>query len=56
MNKKEKCFARKMKKVLREFKRHKLHSGSKRGPMVHKKSQALAIGLQSARQKCRLKK
>ena len=35
----------KVKKVLGEFKGGSLHSGSKKGPVVKKKAQALAIGL-----------
>lgn len=40
----------KIAKVLGEFKENKLHSGSKKGPLVKSKSQALAIGLSEARQ------
>lgn len=36
-------------KVLGEFKAGKLHSGSKKGPLVKSKDQALAIGLSEAR-------
>jgi len=39
----------KVAKVLREFESGKLHSSSKKGPIVEKKSQALAIGLSEAR-------
>lgn len=35
--------------TLREFKRHKLHSGSKHGPLVRKRSQALAIAFSEMR-------
>ena len=35
--------------VLKEFKSKKLHSGSKKGPVVKNKAQALAIGLSEAR-------
>lgn len=34
--------------VLREFKKGKLHSGSKKGPVVKSKGQALAIALSEA--------
>ena len=39
----------KIRKVLTEFKENKLHSGSKKGPLVKGKAQALAIGLNEAR-------
>jgi hypothetical protein len=35
----------KVKKVMKEFKEKKLHSGSKKGPIVKKKDQAIAIAL-----------
>ena len=38
-----------MKKTMREFKQGKLHSGSKTGPLVKKRKQAIAIGLNSKR-------
>jgi len=41
----------KMGKVLGEWKRGKLHSGSKRGPMVKNRAQALAIAFSEARRK-----
>lgn len=44
---------RKMKKVMKEFSEGKLHSGSKEGPKVKSKAQALAIGYSSARKKAR---
>lgn len=40
---------RKVKKVMEEFKEHKLHSGSKKGPTVTNPKQAIAIGLSEAR-------
>lgn len=40
---------RKVKKVMTEFKEGKLHSGSKKGPEVTSKPQAIAIGLSEAR-------
>ena len=35
----------KIEKVMSEFKSKKLHSGSKKGPIVKKKDQAVAIAL-----------
>lgn len=35
--------------VMHEFKERTLHSGSKHGPIVRKKAQALAIALEEAR-------
>lgn len=42
---------RKIIKVLREFKGGKLHSGSKKGPKVKNRRQAIAIALSEARKK-----
>lgn len=39
----------KMKKVMKEYKSGKLHSGSKKGPLVKKRKQAIAIGLSEQR-------
>lgn len=39
---------KKMSKVMEEFKASKLHSGSKKGPVVTNKKQALAIALSEA--------
>lgn len=36
-------------KVMGEFKRGKLHSGSKKGPMVTKRKQAIAIAMSEGR-------
>ena len=36
-------------KVMREYKEGELHSGSKHGPKVKSKSQAIAIALSEAR-------
>ena len=36
-------------KVMGEFKRGALHSGSKKGPLVKNRAQAVAIGLSEAR-------
>lgn len=38
----------KVKKVMTEYKNDKLHSGSKKGPLVHSKRQALAIAMNEA--------
>lgn len=40
---------RKVKKVMKEFKENELHSGSKKGPLVKDKKQAVAIALSEAR-------
>jgi len=40
---------KKIKKVLREFKEGKLHSGSKKGPVVSSRPQAIAIALSEAK-------
>lgn len=39
----------KVKKVMKEYKADKLHSGSKKGPLVKNPKQALAIALSEAR-------
>lgn len=39
----------KVHKVMHEFKEGDLHSGSKHGPMVHNRKQAIAIALSEAR-------
>ena len=44
MDKKQK----KVEKVMREFKKGKLHSGSKKGPKVKSRKQAIAIALSEA--------
>jgi len=38
----------KVEKVLHEYKEGKLHSGSKKGPVVKKRDQAVAIALSEA--------
>jgi hypothetical protein len=43
-------------KVLREFKAGKLHSGSKKGPKVTSKKQALAIAMSEAKMAKKKKK
>lgn len=39
----------KVEKVMKEFSEDKLHSGSKKGPLVKNRKQAIAIGLSEAR-------
>lgn len=39
----------KVHKVLSEYKHEELHSGSKKGPLVKNRKQAIAIGLSEAR-------
>lgn len=39
----------KVEKVMREYKEHKLHSGSKKGPIVTNPKQGIAIALSEAR-------
>lgn len=41
--------AKKVEKVMREYKEGKLHSGSKKGPEVKSRKQAIAIALSEAR-------
>jgi len=38
----------KIEKIMHEFKKGKLHSGSKKGPKVKKKKQAIAIAMSEA--------
>lgn len=40
---------KKMRKVMREYKEGELHSGSKKGPKVKSRAQAIAIGLSEKR-------
>jgi len=40
---------KKMNKVMGEYKSGELHSGSKKGPVVKSRKQAIAIGLSEAR-------
>ena len=42
-------FKKKVEKVMHEFKEGKLHSGSKKGPVVKNKKQAIAIAMSEAR-------
>lgn len=53
---KGKAAKRKEKKVFEEFKEKKLHSGSKKGPLVTSHEQAVAIALSEARKAGKLKK
>jgi hypothetical protein len=46
----------KVETVLREYKSGKLHTGSKTGPVVKSKKQAIAIGLSEQRKKDAAKK
>lgn len=39
----------KVKKVMKEFKEEKLHSGSKKGPIVSNPKQAIAIALSESK-------
>ena len=45
----------KMEKVMGEFKRGKLHSGSKTGPRVKSRKQAIAIGMSGERMAKKMK-
>lgn len=42
-----------MRKVMEEFKEGDLHSGSKHGPKVSSRKQAIAIGMSEARAKAK---
>jgi hypothetical protein len=46
---------KKVKKVMHEWKEGDLHSGSKKGPVVKKRKQAIAIALSEARKEKRKK-
>jgi len=48
MAKKESASQKKVHRVMTEFADGKLHSGSKKGPKVKKRSQAIAIALSEA--------
>ncbi len=43
----------KVRKVMTEYKSGKLHSGSKTGPVVKNKSQAIAIAISESKRKMR---
>jgi len=51
MKKKMSVGQKKVKKVMHEFKHGELHSGSKKGPAVKSRKQAVAIALSEARKK-----
>ncbi len=51
MGKESKKAEKKIEKTMKEFKEHKLHSGSKKGPEVANPKQAIAIALSEARAK-----
>jgi hypothetical protein len=51
MEKESKKAKSKIKKVMKEFSEHKLHSGSKEGKIVESPKQAIAIGISEARKK-----
>jgi len=51
MKKKSQKGKAKINKVFHEFKEGKLHSGSKKGPVVTNRKQATAIALSEARKK-----
>jgi len=49
--KKESKSQKKIHRVMSEFKDHTLHSGSKKGPLVKSRSQAIAIAMSEAGKK-----
>lgn len=49
MKKVKDLMQKKMQKVMHEYKAGKLHSGSKKGPKVKSREQAIAIGLSEGR-------
>lgn len=49
MKKKMSKGQKKIKKVMKEYKSGELHSGSKKGPVVTNRKQAIAISLSEAR-------
>lgn len=51
MAKESKKEKQKIKKVMKEFKEGELHSGSKEGPKVKSREQAIAISMSEARKK-----
>lgn len=51
MAKESKKAQSKIKKVMHEFKHGELHSGSKKGPVVHNPKQAVAIAMSEARRR-----
>ena len=55
MAKRKSAMQGKMHKVMGEFQKGKLHSGSKKGPEVTSRKQAIAIGLSEGRKAARRK-
>ena len=55
-NKKKGVQKKKVAKVMHEYKKGKLHSGSKKGPKVTSRKQAVAIALSEGRKAARRKK
>ena len=51
MAKKKTHAQKKIKKVMEEFKEGALHSGSKKGPVVGNRKQAIAIAMSESRKK-----
>ena len=49
MKKKKTLAQKKVKRAMEEFNSGELHSGSKKGPVVNNRKQAIAIGLSEAR-------
>jgi hypothetical protein len=47
---------KKVSKVMKEFKAGKLHTGSKKGPLVKSSKQAIAIAMSEAKKATRKKK
>lgn len=56
MTKMQEAKQSKVKKVMGEFKKGKLHTGSKKGPVVKDPNQAIAIALSEARKKPQAKR
>lgn len=52
----KKASAKKVQKVMHEFKTGSLHSGSKKGPVVKSRKQAVAIAMSEAGMKMKAKK
>lgn len=51
MAKESKKAQSKIRKVMKEYKSGELHSGSKKGPLVKNRAQAIAIGMSEARKR-----
>lgn len=51
IHRRRKTMPKDMKGVMKEFKQGKLHSGSKKGPVVKDRKQAIAIGLSEAQKR-----